>query len=220
MDIKIPDEDPLAVFLRGVPPSFVVTVIIFSGHSNDVDSEFVASWVGRVIGAKMASPITTIFAEPSATAMKRVGLRRNYQYACPYVLFGPTACRADKAAVSITDVAITIDQAVITMTPGWNGASDVAEFTNGGLFEYVDTDGNNHIRSIRSIAGDVLTLNAPVTNLTLATVVTISKGCNRQMSDCEDVHINSVGGGSNINNFGGQPNIPTVNPIGLRNNYY
>jgi hypothetical protein len=83
----------------------------------------------------------------------------------------------------------------------------------GGIAEWMVADGRIERRSIVRRNGDVLTFAADARGLLPGGTVSLVLGCDHTMDDCRQVH-------NNILNFGGQPEIPLTNPVGITNNYY
>ena len=70
------------------PPSYVVGLIVYQGHSDDPDNQFLAAWGGRVINAAWPNNELKLTCEPTTLSFRRSGLRRNYQRSCPHALYG------------------------------------------------------------------------------------------------------------------------------------
>lgn len=223
LDIRMGTKVALAQYLKGTFPSMVVTCVIYQGHATDPDAEFVAAWTGRILAASNQPPEMVLTGEPAVTAMRRPGLRRHFQLGCPHLLYDQEdgSCKADIDAATVTGTVASVSGAIVTLDAGWNGAFATAKFQNGGRLEW-DTiaDGDHEIRTIRQVAGNVLTLNAPVRELTVGMTVSVRLGCNHQKTDCADLHVETGTGNSNIVNFGGQTRIPMESPLGFRNNYF
>jgi uncharacterized phage protein (TIGR02218 family) len=186
------------------PPSDVVSLRVFVTHSSDPDGEAAAIWSGRVISCSWPDNEIVLQCEPISTAFRRGGLRRNYQYGCPHVLYGPH-CRANPAPRTIAVQAAAAGGANLTLPAGWNGALAAVKFANG----YVrwTRDGLPEQRTILSVAGNVLSLAGVTTGLSPGTWVSVTPGCDHTRNDCKTLF-------ANIDNFGGQPWIPIKNPIG------
>ena len=207
----------IAELFRVYPPVQVVTLVIYQGHIGDPDSEFLVIWSGRVLSCKRLHSEAELTCEPIATSMKRSGLRRHYQYGCPHALYQGDAsggCRALKAPATRATTVSAISGARITLPTGWNGAFDKTKF-RGGLAEWSGAGGAAEKRTILqvNVATNEITLSGGVRNLAVAGALNVILGCNHQMDDCQVLH-------NVINDFGGQPWIPTKNPIGNYNNYY
>lgn len=218
LEIKLPATTALAELYRFYPPSRVVNVVIRQGHLTDPDLDFPAVWVGRVISSSRDGNEQKFTCEPISTSMRRTGLRRNYQYGCPHALYGPQ-CRASKEAASVFATVVEAANNLITLPVDWNNAPP-SKYT-GGLVEWTTPQGNREIRTILQVPSGVgLLVNGNLRGIEAGTQVLVSLGCNHQMTDCQDLHIENGTGQPNIKNYGGQPWIPTQNPLGTRNNFY
>lgn len=206
----------LAEIFRVYPPSSVVNLTIFQGHVPDVDAEYLAIWVGRIITAARKGSTLEMTGEPISTSMRRPGLRATYSYGCRHVLYGPH-CRASKAAATVSTTVASIDGATITLAGGWEGAFDAAKFLRG-MVEWEAAGGSTERRSIIRVTGDVLSLSGIPNGLAVSDPIDVVLGCNHKAyaedgGDCQPLH-------NNILNNGGCRWIPTKNPIGTTNNYY
>lgn len=209
----------IAEIFRVYPPAREVTLIIRQGHLGDPDSEFLVIWAGRILAAHREGGEAVLSGEPVSTSLRRVGLRRPYQYGCPLALYsvGPGLCNADKASKTLSATVSTVDGATVTLVAGWNGAFAGAKFL-GGLFEWVNDDGLTDRRTILRITGNVLSLSGIAKDVDPADTVSVILGCNHKAyaeddGDCLPLH-------NNINNYGGDRWIPLKNPIGDFNNYF
>lgn len=202
------------------PPSQVVNLTIFEGHIGDAVTQenFPATWMGRIVsGSYNDSNEQLLSCLPVSTKIKQPGLRRNYQIGCPHVLFGPQ-CRASKAAATVTRSVASVTRNKITLnTPLTNADRYV-----GGLLEWANSDnGHKELRTISSTRpdGTEVTIRGLARGLAVGTPLSVIRGCNRQMTGCSQ-HTDSVAGGSNIHNYGGQPFIPLENPLSQKNQFY
>ena len=206
----------LAELFRVYPPPGVVNLVIRQGHVSDEDSEFVVTWVGRVVAAKRQGSELALSGEPISTSMRRPGLRATYGYGCRHVLYGPH-CQADKPSKTVSATVAAIVGATIELAPGWEGAFDPGKFLRG-VIEWPSEGGTTDSRMITRVSGDTLSLSGIPNGLSVSDSVDVVLGCNHkayaeQGGDCLPLH-------DNILNYGGFPTIPTKNPIGTYNNYY
>jgi hypothetical protein len=209
LNIVVPRDNPLAGLFVAYPPSQVVTAIIRQGHLGA--TEYPVAWSGRVVAMKFDGSAAELSCEPVATSMRRNGLRRHYQYGCPHVLYGDD-CKASKAAATVSRTIAGALANRIFMPSEWNAAPPVKYI--GGLVEWQTAAGNVELRTILWIDNETeLVLNGPATGAFTGVTVHVSLGCNRHMNDCELLH-------DNIQNFGGQPWIPLVHPLGFRSHFY
>lgn len=195
------------------PPSQVVNLTIFESHvGDDITVENCpAVWLGRIVQGGREANELQLSCQPVSTSIKRPGLRRNYQLGCPHVLYG-SSCRADKAAATVTRHFKESSGALLTLDSGLG--FDYGDYV-GGLLEWVNvTNGTREIRTIANVSVDALslTIRGLLRGLEVGTELSVTKGCNHQMSGCIKHN--------NILNFGGQPFIPLDNPLSQKNQFY
>lgn len=212
LEIRCPFDNPLSRVFLIHPPDMTTTLRIRQGDMNDPDQEFTTIWAGRILSFSVDNIESKFECEPIGTATRRPGLRRNFQYGCPHVLYGPR-CRANRLARTRTSTPQHIDGTVVDFPTGWNGSFDPVKFV-GGMAEWDSPHGGVITRTILQVnSPGLLMLNGAPTELTTFTQVRLSTGCNHQVDDCRNLH-------NNIANYGGQPWIPLKNPIGNYNNFY
>lgn len=199
----------VAELFRQYPPSSVVHLTIHQGHLSDPSGEFLVVWAGRVGSAKRESGELILSCEPTRTSLKRLGLRRHYQYSCPHVLFGPH-CKADKAAATVTRTIAAVTSNQITLPAAWS-SGDAARYL-GGMIEWENAMGDTEYRTIIRVAGNVLTISGSLRDLAAGGSVRVVRGCSRDMLGCHS-H-------GNILNFGGCPFIPKTNPVAVVNQFF
>lgn len=209
VELMTPKTNELFDLFRIYPPSYRVQLSIMKGHNGDAASEAKTIWSGRILAMSVRGSECSYSCEPILTTMKRPGLRRNWQYGCPHPLY-LEGCFASKAAAKRTGTVAAIAGATVTLNNGWNGALDAAKFIGG----FVEISAASAVaRTILRVNGNALVLAGPTTGLAVGSGVSIYPGCAHNMDDCKNVHNNLV-------NYGGQPWIPTSNPIGSKNNFY
>lgn len=205
----------LAEEFRIYPPSSVVNLVIYEGHVDDPDEEFVVIWAGRIVAAERQGSMLQCSGEPIATQLKRPGLRRHYQYGCPHALYS-AACGADKASATVNSTVAAISGTTITVGDGWEGYFEQGKFVRG-MVEWTPSGSTIQRRTILNVSGNEIALSGLPLGLAVSDEVDIILGCNHRAfaadgGDCEELH-------DNIQNFGGQPWIPLVNVI-QRNPFY
>ncbi len=209
VELMSPKNNELFELFRVYPPSYRVQLTIMKGHYGDPENEVKTIWSGRILNMSVRGSECTYSCEPILTALKRLGLRRNWQYGCPHPLY-LKGCFADKNAVKRTATVAAISGAELTLSANWNGDIAFEKFI-GGFIE-IETPALIP-RSILRVAANVLTIAGSMSNLTVGANLKVYPGCAHNMDDCKSVH-------NNIVNFGGQPWIPTDNPVGNKNNFY
>lgn len=203
LTIRCARDLPVSELFRVYPPSQVVTLVIRQGHVNDPDEQFLVIWSGRVMSRNIKGDECEFSCEPISASMRRSGLRRNYQFGCPHALYGPQ-CNASKAAATFTQSVISVNNNEVTLADGWNGGEPLDHFY-AGIVEYI-YQGETFIRTILNVEFEkVIILAGPAIGLESGDSIDVIKGCDHTMVGCNDHN--------NIHNFGGQPWIPTKNPI-------
>lgn len=199
LTVKLPGSSEIPEMFRVYSPSTVINLEIYQGHANDPDKQFLLCWSGRVLNCRWVKREASLTCEPITTSLKRPGLRRNYQYGCPHVLYDPTSCRASKAAATVEATVQAIDGTLVSLSVAGN------EDYEGGVVEWRQPNGRREIRTVvRVISGAYLLSGSPI-GLMGGMKVNLSKGCDHSLAGCAK-H-------DNIPNFGGFPWIPLKNPM-------
>lgn len=187
---------------RVSPPSDVIGLTIRRFHVGDNDPALI--WVGRVLNVQWSGSQATIHCEPVSTSIARTGLRRNYQRACPHVLYS-AACGVPKASEVIA-ATITAAAGVVISAPEFDAQPD--GFFSGGFVEWEVEAGNYERRFVTQHVGDDLTLSTAIGNSLIAGMsVSAYPGCDHTLSTCHSKFNNRA-------NYGGFPFIPRKNPHG------
>lgn len=135
-------------------------------------------------------------------AQANVGLRRKWQKACPYVLYG-AQCGVSRSAYR-TDGTVSAASGRTVSAATFAGHPD-GWFT-GGYVTWT-LNGNVDYAFVTAHAGDTLTLlTSPPLSAGMA--VSAYPGCDHTTGD------NGCNRFSNVARYGGQPYIPTKNPFG------
>lgn len=213
LKIDITPNASIVTLFRGRLPSHQIRMTIYQGHPEDPDADYKVVWTGRIISVARKTRFAQIAAEPVSTSMKRTGLRRHYQYGCPWALYG-AECKANKAAARVNPLAVAVGKNYIDFEAGWFNDLPVEKFI-GGYVQWTDNEtGILQTRTILTMNGSQrVILNGDVFGMDVGDQVNAYLGCNHQLSDCEHLHHNVV-------NFGGQPWIPKDNPTKLTNQFY
>lgn len=217
--ITVPHDCEIANLYLAYPPSDVTTIKIWAGHLGDPDNEFKVVYTGRVLSCSRKKTSATLTCEPVTTSMKRNGLRRRYQYGCPFVLYS-AQCGASRAANTVTSVVSDVSGGRITLPGAWTPRPK-AKYLDG-IVQWTKADGSTEIRTIKRVesGGNVLLLSYLPTGLAPGMTVQVSLGCNHKAGIASQADGDCGPLFSNIQNFGGQLWIPFKNPIGVVNNYY
>lgn len=210
LEVKTPRFNPLVEVFRVYPPEQVVNLVIYRGELDDPDVDFKAVWSGRILNFGMQGLEASFSCEPIATAVRRPGLRRTYQYGCPHVLYGPQ-CKASKSAASTSATVQGVSGSVVTLNSGWN-AHPASKYLRG-MLEWQTDAGTTRRTILRTLSGNQLLLAGVVRDLSPGMAVTAVLGCGRMGADCRDLH-------NNMLNYGGCPWISEINPLGQRSPFY
>lgn len=213
LEIDITPKSEFVKMYAQFPPSVKVGLVIREGHNTDGDQEYPVVWSGVVKNVNREPPYAKIVGEPLDSLMARPGLRRNYMYGCPHVLYDTRTCRANKETHKRVVTPILIEGNYIRLPAGWNAAIAQEKYL-GGYLEWTDRVGNTQIRTIINFGSseDDLIIGNTI-SLETGIAVTIYAGCGRTTDDCENLH-------NNIVNYGGQPFIPLENPVDFKNRFY
>lgn len=205
MTIKMPKNTDLANLFKPYPPPQPVGVVIMGRHHTDTGNETVVFWTGKVLACDRAGREASLNCDSNIVSMKRLGLRRNWQYGCPLVLYG-SLCKASKDNASVVATVVSFDGGDgLVLTANWFGGHAPADFS-GGMLSWVSKLGREY-RTIGNVTTDgAITYLGPLRDIKPGTEMTVTLGCNHQKSDCVRLH-------SNILNYGGQPWIPVKNPV-------
>lgn len=191
-----------------------VTLTIFRGHEQ-VLSETVAHWKGRVVGAEVEGQRILLQAESIFSTLRRAGVRAKYQRLCRHALYG-RGCGLDIALYWLTGTVTAISANALSVTiPEAAGQPD--GWYRGGVLRF-----GMQLGFITGHAGTMLTLSRPMPELatTFATpeidqdtgeplpvLLDIAPGCDLRAATCAAKF-------GNLLNFGGFPEIPGRNPLG------
>jgi hypothetical protein len=172
LEVSFPRTCPVAELFRIYPPSGKIGLTIYEREAEDPDNETRTLWHGRVLGCEWSGSEAKVGAEPISTALGRIGLRRNYQYMCPHLLYGPR-CKATKVVTPAAVQAVVGRQVTLDLPP-----ADGAHYA-GGMIQWGEES-----RTILSVSGAVLSLAGLPFGLQAGVSVGLVKGCAHTLSDC------------------------------------
>jgi hypothetical protein len=245
MTLDVPLSAPIADLFRIYPPGRVVTVSIRAGNIAEDGTpalweggaNWPVVWSGRVLEGNRGESKAVLTCEAGSASMKRLGLRRNYQWPCPLALYG-SRCRADKVAATTDTTVTVVGTNRITLAAGWRPQKDDPDYVAdpdadpdadpepvpqvdkhapsayvGGLVKWTSAAGVEErgiLRAEVDDGNDMLVLTGPALGLAPDDDIAVSLGCPHTLEGCFLVHDNVV-------NFGGQPFIPSYNPLNKNN---
>lgn len=209
LPVTAPDEGPLAERWKDDVPQTVVNLTIWQGHIGE--AELKVCFAGRVLSGAFGEDGLELQAEPIMSSLRRPGLNRDWQLTCPLVLYG-SRCRADREAATRSATLSAVDGPNLVLAAGW-APDDLRVKHVGGVFTWQDSGGRTHRRSIEDVSGNQMRIASFVPDMASGQTVSVTLGCDHTMGDCKALHDNSQ-------NFGGQPQIPLKNPVGITNPFY
>lgn len=209
MMIDIPVRSPLSNLFLEYPPPVPVAVTVFQGHfdENDEPTQPLAVWMGWVTSSARQVNKASLSCESTVISLKRPGLKRNWQYGCPYVLYG-NMCKAVREDFQKDVLVEDVQNGVPVFAAGWNDPWPAEKFI-GGWMRWRSDVGVEY-RTIRAADATTMQFNGVLRDIAAGDTVSVVLGCNHQMGDCRDIF-------NNIQNYGGQPWIPLSNPVKFPN---
>jgi uncharacterized phage protein (TIGR02218 family) len=207
LNITLSREAELTDLFRDNPPTGVFEIIVRRFHFGDSTADpdnVVTLWQGRIVNIKyLNNGSVVIRGESLQTSMRRALLRRFYQPNCPYVLYG-NSCTVDETAYK-TDVTLSSVSGITLVSSGFN--VDSPQYIGGFIIFSDPLNFTTGRRYIKSHSGDTITIERPSSALEIGTVVEAYPGCTRTMEICRSRF-------SNLDNYGGFPYMPNINPFG------
>jgi uncharacterized phage protein (TIGR02218 family) len=190
------------------PPSEVVSVELRRLHRSDSALDAELFWIGRLIGVHWSDITAELQCESVLSSMRRPGLRRLYQRACPHALYG-TGCFVPAASYRHDAVLSGVTGSTVQAAAfGTLGTGYLA----GGYLEWVDGTRTER-RAIRSHTSTTVVMSHPIPGLAATATVRVYAGCDHTLTTCGAKFSNSA-------NFGGFVNIPQKNPFGQNSVFY
>jgi uncharacterized phage protein (TIGR02218 family) len=190
---------PLLALFRFAPPSEVIQVVVRRFHRGDAEAATI--WMGRILNVGRRGLAAEIRCESVYSSIKRPGLRRMYQKACPHVLYS-AQCGVNREAYRVTLPVVNV--AGLNVTFGDLSAYPPTYFV-GGYIEWSPSVGIVERRSVRNQGNPTVAVNFPPVRLTPGTSVDLYPGCAHNLTACDTF--------GNRDNYGGMPYIPTKNPF-------
>ena len=146
--IEISKESALAIYYRDKQPGQIVSARVMHGHT--ALNELVAAWVGRIASVQRQEASAEILCEPVATSIQKPGLRRPYQYGCPYVLFGKR-CGANRTNFRQQLNVVAVGGNTLQLPANWQKAGLKTINYHGGLVIWYAPSGEKIPRTILNV---------------------------------------------------------------------
>jgi hypothetical protein len=207
--VRLQRDVELATMFTPFPATQDIALRIKHGHIGDV---FEFNWAGTITGIGREGDECVISARPVTSSLDGPFLGRTYTIGCGHVLYDARTCRANKSAATTTGTIIALTRGTVTLASGWNTPKPADRFITGRI-EWTNSIGGKETRRILGVTGDTLRISRATNDIAVGGVINVILGCRRNVDDCEFLH-------NNILNHGGNPWIPTENPVGRRNVFY
>ena len=219
VEIVMPStEDFVRRYINSIPAS-QDSLTVYRLHSTDGGTpEVIVFFTGIVASVTFAGERAKIQIERGANSLDQVIPKQSYRTNCNHILYD-SRCTVDVGTFSLlADVtAITQGGFVIDISAGTNtvpatGLQLSAQLTADATYfnlGHMERGGEEFrmVQSIGDLGGNAarLSLLVPFETLSVGTVLRLAAGCSHTFNTC-------VTKFSNIDNFGGFPFVPRVNP--------
>ena len=202
--VVVPRLCEVASLFVVAPPTEKMSLSILRIHRGDL-TDAVVIWKGRVINSKYTSEQTAeLLCESFYTSLGRMGLRRGFGRQCDHALYD-AQCRLVKSNYAFTSAPTLVTNLQITVT-GADGYAD--GYFEGGTIEWLNSDSNvQERRMVASHVGELITVTHHILQLVSGQEVLLYPGCPHDMATCKSRF-------GNLDNYGGFPFMPEMNPFG------
>lgn len=201
VEVKVPADNPIAMLFRIAQPSETITFRIWIRHVGETDANLL--WTGRIASVRWnADGWAVLLCEPTLASIKRNGLRIRYSRNCPYAMYD-SECGLNRENFRVDGTLSSVNKTVVT-SPQF--ATNPPGVLWGGFLEYETQTGIYERRSIVGHNGATISLNAVLPGLSVGAVVRAFWGCPQSVAACAQR--------GNVDNYGGCPAIPEINPMG------
>lgn len=204
VDFIFPKADTFAfTFVEKQTFPQATTIIIWRGHLDDVDGEFIIEFSGKIrLGSPNSNDTIKLIGISEAALLEEMAFGAFTHRTCRHPLYGP-GCTLDVALFRDTATVTAIDDNVLTIT---EASSQPDGHYVTGRFEY---DGyssfiTGHTGTSITVRGIPPGLQADFDDGDEADA-TIARGCNRSFAVCRDIFANEL-------NFGGFQAFPIEDP--------
>ncbi|QGF20883.1 tail assembly protein [Serratia phage JS26] len=202
--LRMPFATPVPQLFQVTPPINQIAVKRFALH--DGDTEAILNYVGFITQVNASEPgMAEIECITLSPTMQRNGLRLTWSRGCPYSVYDPSTCKANKAAYAVTALIKTAGAGILT-TDAVKAFSD--GYFDGGFIEWTDSfTGAQERRGVDAHAGDQLRLLGKSDGILEGMSIKVYPGCPRTTQACQDKF-------NNLLNYGGVPHMPGKSPFG------
>ncbi|WP_458068629.1 phage BR0599 family protein [Rhodanobacter sp. BL-MT-08] len=199
--ITLPKTAAVAANWRPEPPCDAVSVTILTQHFGE--SDYLANWVGRIVGAQFTDTNLVLTTEPTLTTAKRAGGGRTWQRPCDLLLYsqGNGRCNVDKTLHALPFTLSGVSG--FSLTADAFGTLPSGRLAGGWIEWTRPSDGLTLRRSIDSHGGNTITVTFGGAELIDGLEGTAYPGCGQDWDDCTYYN--------NTDNYGGELWMPGRN---------
>lgn len=205
LQVSVPLGCALADQLISIPPSASISLAIFRAQRADL-ADAGAIWVGTIQSREILGESMVLLCTNLLAATGRQGNALHYQKACPYSVYGAEGCGVNPDLFKTEAMAI-VDSAVRLYAPGTARLAD--DWFIGGFVTYDDvvskTLGKRFIVNYEADTG-MITVFPQLRGVNTAIPLNFYAGCNHTSKQCHEKF-------DNLDNHGGDPVLPLVNPF-------
>jgi len=219
LDIEVPLENPIIqLFVSGLPVVDVELVYSriqrsdcaynsLTGNVEHNGRETQVAWIGRVRAASVEKFNGKFTVDLAGSSLLRACPRRLYTRMCSHMLYDSNCTLNQGSHVTETNVSLIEESGTVVhvgadLVTGFGGDGNTDNFFGGGMIGYATGD----LRRIKRNEANKLYLDYPFETLKVGDAVKVYEGCNHKVETCR-LRFN------NIENFGGFPLIPSINPF-------
>ena len=196
----------LSLWVSGAPETDTV-VTVFKQQVEDTSGEFITFWTGSIKNVAFKSNQVEMLLSNVGAFFSDKGPRLTWGGHCGHN-FGDSRCRFVLSAVtySWTISVIAADGITITVSQDIDGAP--FNVSAGDLIrgEMIKGSFSRRYITLDSVTTNQFTLLYPLVGLAVGNQITVIEGCPHNTTACNDRF-------SNIENYGGTPYTPNINPF-------
>lgn len=197
LTIKINKDSAIPEKFKIIFPANPVWVTLLQVQRDKPDEAGLVIFSGRVRGVDRAGELAELKCDAGESALKRAGLRLNYQLICNHMTFSE-GCGLNRDDYQVAGRVESVEGAAVTLS----GLPELPDnWLKLGYVVYQD-----YFYMIIKHEGPTITLLHPAEGLEPGELIRAYAGCDKGLDTCWDKFNNGL-------NFGGCPFIPGVNPF-------
>lgn len=208
LSLRLPAVDAFALRYRALVPPSTDRLTVRSLHLTDGGSpEVITTWTGEVASVSFEGDEAIVVCEPLLAAVRRLIPRNSYSVVCRHVLYD-AGCKVNENDLQFRfNVTVSAISGTLVTVDGTGIGALGADFFVAGFLDR----GNLEFRMV--LTQEILTPNQlrlglllPFSVLSESQILVLRAGCDHSSATCFAKF-------DNIENFGGFPWVPGVNPF-------